>query len=70
MLFCEEWNVLEGKGISAKIAFSSGTTNKLAGSFEEMPILEEDLSRSIEDANDELEAKRPFIITHPEVKLF
>ncbi|XP_026661046.1 ubiquitin carboxyl-terminal hydrolase 26 isoform X2 [Phoenix dactylifera] len=67
MLFCEEWNVLEGKGISAEIAFSNSTTNKLSGSCGEMPILEEDLNRSIDDGNDELESKRPFIITHPEV---
>lgn len=70
MLLCEEWNVFEGKGVSAEIAFSSSTTNKLFGSCEEMAILEEDLSRSIEDANDELEAKRPYIVTHPEVNLF
>lgn len=70
MLFSEDWNVMDGKGISAEIAFRNSSVKKVAGSCEEMPISEEDLSRSVDEANDDLEARRPYIKTYPEVKIF
>ncbi|OAY70810.1 Ubiquitin carboxyl-terminal hydrolase 26 [Ananas comosus] len=67
MLFSEDWNVMDGKGISAEIAFRNSSVKKVAGSCEEMPISEEDLSRSVDEANDDLEARRPYIKTYPEL---
>ncbi|XP_077253161.1 ubiquitin carboxyl-terminal hydrolase 26-like isoform X2 [Tasmannia lanceolata] len=64
--FCEEWKVPEGKGIYAEIYYSC-TANKLAGSCEEMPLLESQLDPSVDEVNGELESKEPIIKTNPEV---
>ncbi|KAJ4951503.1 hypothetical protein NE237_028335 [Protea cynaroides] len=64
--FCDEWDCPEAKGISAEIEFSNGMTNKLVGSCEEMPIVEEHLN-SPDEVNDELESRLPIIKTAPEI---
>lgn len=64
--FCEEWGGIEGKGISARIEFSSAAGSNLNGSFEEMPRGEEDLIHLDED-NDENETRVPRMRTSPEV---
>ncbi|KAJ0987329.1 hypothetical protein J5N97_005685 [Dioscorea zingiberensis] len=66
-LFCEEWNLPEAKGICAEIALTNSSSGGLSGSCKEMPISDEDLKCSIDEANDDLEARKPFIRTIPEI---
>ena len=67
-LFCEEWNAKEDKGISAEIVVLSSPAIKLSGSCDDMPISDEDLDHSTDEANDGLEARKLLIKTYPEVK--
>lgn len=64
--FCEEWGCTEEKGISAEIEFSNCVANNLAGSCEEMPIIEEHMSPH-DEVNEEIESRQPVIKTSPEV---
>ncbi|RXI09976.1 hypothetical protein DVH24_021742 [Malus domestica] len=64
--FCEEWGGIEEKGISAEIELSSTEENNLAGSCEEMPMGEEDLSTP-NHVNGEVECRRLMIKTCPEI---
>ncbi|KAH7656175.1 ubiquitin carboxyl-terminal hydrolase 48 protein [Dioscorea alata] len=66
-LFCEEWNLPEAKGIRAEITLTNSSSSGLLGSCKEMPISDEDVKHSIDESNDELEAREPFIITVPEI---
>ncbi|KAF8644170.1 hypothetical protein HU200_066546 [Digitaria exilis] len=66
-LFSEEWNATPDKGISAEIAFSKSSQDKLSGSSEAMPIMDGDLDQSLDDANDDLGDREPYVITDPEV---
>ncbi|XP_073011586.1 ubiquitin carboxyl-terminal hydrolase 26 [Typha latifolia] len=66
-LFSEEWNATEGKGISAEIAFSDSCKSDLSGCCKEIPILDEDLKHSVEEPTDDLESRRPYIRTYPEL---
>lgn len=68
-LFCEEWNAVEDKGIQAEISFNNNSTSKVTGSSEDLPTVYEDLDHCNEDTNNELENRRPFIRTCPEVNL-
>nr|DAD45493.1 TPA_asm: hypothetical protein HUJ06_003723 [Nelumbo nucifera] len=65
--FCEEWNCTEEKGISAKIEFPNCVSNKLPGSCKDVPVLDEHLSISLDEANDEAESSLPIIKTIPEI---
>ncbi|CAL9125822.1 ubiquitin carboxyl-terminal hydrolase [Musa troglodytarum] len=65
-LFCEEWNAKEDKGISAEIVVLSSPANKLSGTCDDMPIFDEDLDHSTDEANDGLEARKLLIKTYPE----
>lgn len=64
--FCEEWGCTEEKGISAEIEFSNCVANNLAGSCEEIPIIEEHMSPH-DEVNEEIESRQPVIKTSPEV---
>lgn len=64
--FCEEWNGKESRGIQGKITFSD-ITKKIAGSTEEMPIVDEELDRNKDETHDFLEESNPFIRTDPEL---
>ena len=66
-LSCEEWNLLEGKGVCAEIALTNRFSSRLPESCKEMPISEEVLKHSIDEANNELGARKPFIITNLDV---
>lgn len=55
-------------GISAEIEFSNCVANNLAGSCEEMPIIEEHMSPH-DEVNEEIESRQPVIKTSPEVNL-
>ncbi|XP_062216540.1 ubiquitin carboxyl-terminal hydrolase 26-like isoform X2 [Phragmites australis] len=68
-LFSEEWSVTPGKGIYAEIAFSKSSRDKLHGSSEAIPNMDEDLDQSLDDANDDLGARKPYVKTNPEAKL-
>ncbi|KAG0458006.1 hypothetical protein HPP92_023163 [Vanilla planifolia] len=65
--FCEEWNAQESKGIHAKIAFANNTTNKVPGSSQEVPVVDEELDQIKEEKYCQLEERAPFIITDPEI---
>lgn len=65
--FCEEWNAQDDKGIHAEIAFKNSSITKVVGSSKEMPISVDDLLHHNEEVEDELEARRPFIRSSPEV---
>lgn len=67
--FCEEWGGVQEKGISAEIELSKTEGNNLAGSCEEMPMCEEDLSTP-NPVNGEVESRQLLIRTCPEVKTF
>nr|CAB3465912.1 unnamed protein product [Digitaria exilis] len=66
-LFSEEWNATPDKGISAEIAFSKSSQDKLSGSSEANPIMDGDLDQSLDDANDDLGDREPYVITDPEI---
>ncbi|CAL5093582.1 unnamed protein product [Urochloa decumbens] len=66
-LFSEEWSATPEKGISAEIAFSKSSQDKLSGSSEAMPIMDGDLDQSLDDADDDLGAREPYVRTIPEV---
>jgi ubiquitin carboxyl-terminal hydrolase 48 len=66
-LFSEEWSATPGKGISAEIAFSKSSQDKLHGSSEAVPITDGNLGQSLDDTNDDLGAREPYIRTDPEV---
>ncbi|CAO2172991.1 unnamed protein product [Urochloa humidicola] len=66
-LFSEEWSATPEKGISAEIAFSKSSQDKLPGSSEAMPIMNGDLDQSLDDADDDLGAREPYVRTVPEV---
>jgi ubiquitin carboxyl-terminal hydrolase 48 len=66
-LFSEEWSARAGKSIAAEIAFSKSPQDKLQGSSEETPIMDGDLDRSLDDANDDLQSREPYLKTDPEV---
>ncbi|CAN6229529.1 unnamed protein product [Urochloa humidicola] len=66
-LFSEEWSATPGKGISAEIAFSKSSHDKLPRSSEAMPIMNGDLDQSLDDADDDLGAREPYVRTVPEV---
>lgn len=66
-LFCDEWNAVEDKGIYAEISFGNNSTSKVNEACEDMPILDEDSDHQNGEANNELEARMPFIKTCPEV---
>ncbi|OEL12988.1 Ubiquitin carboxyl-terminal hydrolase 26 [Dichanthelium oligosanthes] len=66
-LFSEEWSATPEKGISAEIAFSKSSQDKLPGSSEAMLIMDGDLCQSLDDANDDLGAREPYLRTDPEV---
>ncbi|XP_043708962.1 ubiquitin carboxyl-terminal hydrolase 26-like [Telopea speciosissima] len=63
--FCEEWDCPEAKGICAEIEFTNCPTNKLVGSCEEIPVLEEHINPH-DEVIDELESRPPIIKTFPE----
>ncbi|ONM54376.1 UBP26 [Zea mays] len=65
-LFSEEWSATPGKGISAEIAFSKSSQDKLHGSSEAVPITDGNLGQSLDDTNDDLGAREPYIRTDPE----
>ncbi|KAL6645465.1 hypothetical protein ACP70R_017073 [Stipagrostis hirtigluma subsp. patula] len=65
-LFSEEWSATPGKGLSAEIAFTESSQDKLHGSSEAMPITDGDLDQSLDDTNDD-GAREPYIKTDPEV---
>ncbi|XP_008219811.1 PREDICTED: ubiquitin carboxyl-terminal hydrolase 26 isoform X1 [Prunus mume] len=64
--FCEEWGGVQEKGISAEIELSKTEGNNLAGSCEEMPMCEEDLSTP-NPVNGEVESRQLVIRTCPEI---
>ena len=55
-LSCEEWNLLEAKGVRAEIALTNSSSSRLPESCKEMKISEEVLKHSIDEANNELGA--------------
>lgn len=65
--FCEEWNVPKEKGISAEIEFICSNTNKLVGTCEETPILEENLGYPNGEVKDDLLDGQPILKTSPEI---
>lgn len=64
-LFCEEWKVSNEIAIHAEVAFANSTITKISESCEEIPI-SVDLNTS-DEANNALEARKPYIRTLPEV---
>lgn len=64
--FCEEWGGIEERGISAVIEYNYNAGNNLAGSSEEMLVLEEHLA-SHDEVNSDNESRQPVIKTCPEV---
>ncbi|XP_066355469.1 ubiquitin carboxyl-terminal hydrolase 26-like isoform X2 [Miscanthus floridulus] len=66
-LFSEEWSARPEKGISAEIAFSKSSQEKLHGPSEATPIVDGDRGKSLDDTNDDLGAREPYIRTDPEV---
>jgi ubiquitin carboxyl-terminal hydrolase 48 len=66
-LFSEEWSARPEKGISAEIAFSKSSQDKLHGPSEATPIVDGDRGKSLDDTNDDLGAREPYIRTDPEV---
>ncbi|TVU15183.1 hypothetical protein EJB05_38690 [Eragrostis curvula] len=66
-LFSEEWSATPGKGISAEVAFRKSPQDKLQGSSEATPRTNGDLDQSHDDANDDLQAREPYVKTDPEV---
>ena len=65
--FCEEWNVPKEKGISAEIDFICSNTNKLVGTCEVTPILEENLGYPNGEVKEDLLDGQPILKTSPEV---
>ncbi|OQU79121.1 hypothetical protein SORBI_3008G098300 [Sorghum bicolor] len=66
-LFSEEWSARPEKGISAEIAFSKSSQDKLHGPSEATAIVDGDRGKSLDDTNDDLGASEPYIRTDPEV---
>lgn len=66
-LFSEEWSATPEKGISAEIAFSKSSQDKLHGSSEAVLIMDGNLEQSLDDTNDDLGTREPCIRTNPEV---
>jgi ubiquitin carboxyl-terminal hydrolase 48 len=66
-LFSEEWSGTPEKGISAEIAFTKSSEEKLPGSSDAMPIMDGDLDQSLDDTNDDFGAREPYVRTDPEV---
>lgn len=64
-LFCLEWEAIEEKGISAEIL---RIINKVVGSGEGIPMSEDNLNSSNDEASSELESKDLIIKTDPEVR--
>lgn len=67
--FCEEWGGIEEKGISAEIKSSNTEGNNLAGSYEDMPMSEEDLGTP-NLVNGEVDSRSLLIRTCPEVQIY
>ncbi|KAG2554119.1 uncharacterized protein LOC120648235 [Panicum virgatum] len=65
-LFSEEWSATPGKSIYAEIAFSKNIQDKLHMASEAMPIMDGKLDQSLDDANDDLRAREPYLKTDPE----
>ena len=63
---CEEWNLLKAKGICAEITLTN-SSSRLPESCKEMPISEEVLKHSIDEANNERGPKETFVIIIPDV---
>ena len=67
-LFSEEWSATPGKKyIYAEIDFSKNIQDKLHMASEAMPIMDGKLDQSLDDANDDLRAREPYLKTDPEV---
>jgi ubiquitin carboxyl-terminal hydrolase 48 len=66
-LFSKEYSAGSGKGIAAEIAFSNSSQDKLQGSLEATPMTNGDLDRSLDDSNDDLQSREPYVKTDPEV---
>ncbi|PAN21051.1 hypothetical protein GQ55_3G409000 [Panicum hallii var. hallii] len=66
-LFSEEWSATPEKGISAEIAFSKSSQDKLPGASEATPIMDGDLDQSLDDANDDVGGREPYVRSDPEV---
>ncbi|XP_015885340.2 ubiquitin carboxyl-terminal hydrolase 26 isoform X2 [Ziziphus jujuba] len=64
--FCEEWDGVEDKGISAEIEFSNTGGSNFVGSSEDIPISEEDMG-ALDEVNNEAESRQLHIRTCPEV---
>ncbi|KAJ7966072.1 Ubiquitin carboxyl-terminal hydrolase 26 [Quillaja saponaria] len=64
--FSEEWGGTEAKGISAVIENISSAGNILSGSFEEMPICEDQLSPH-DKVNNDSDCRQTIIKTCPEI---
>jgi len=66
-LFSEEWSATPEKGISAEIAFSKSSQDKLPEASEATPIMDGDLDQSLDGANDDVGDREPYVRTDPEV---
>lgn len=81
VLFCEEWSVPESKGISCEIVFTSPSQDEnnnnnninkekpSVGPCEDEPISVEDTD-NMDEPNNNLVVRRPYIKTQPEVHIF
>ncbi|GAB4837638.1 Ubiquitin carboxyl-terminal hydrolase 26 [Ancistrocladus abbreviatus] len=63
-VFCEEWGGNLEKGVTAEITFSNSGEINHVGSFQELPITEDQMN---DEVNNQLEARQPFIKTSPEI---
>jgi len=66
-LFSEEWSATPEKGLSAEIAFSKSSQDKLPGASEATPTMDGDLDQSLDGPNDDVGGREPYVRTDPEV---
>ena len=66
-LFSEEWSATPEESISAEIAFSKSSQDKLPEASEATPIMDGDLDQSLDGANDDVGDREPYVRTDPEV---